>query len=260
MHVSYHIGAHGILGRCINILLNQNREELAANHIVAPRKKHYKELLRPFLKQNTQVREVDENLEILHDALIFEDRCENLVFSDSGFVCGRNGIFRNGIFYPRLEQRVEALDELFPQDSISLHFSIECMSTFVSDLAAESPPRKIGQIAGLPLGAFSWFEVIMRVRESLPRAEVVVWVSEDFYHTILDIFRALTHHRWDGRTRGLHRAESVFLRDEQSRDSMMASEIWEPREIQAVREQYQDDINSIACLDGVTVIRKRQTG
>ncbi|MEL6548910.1 MAG: hypothetical protein AAFQ54_01565 [Pseudomonadota bacterium] len=180
MEIVYHIGAHETdEDRLLRCLL-KNRESLAERGIAVPNPGRYRKLVRETLQAMAGGTQPAVSRDEMLDAILGDDEADRVVMSNPNFCCISARVFENGEFYSLGPSRVEAFGRLFERDKIELHMGIRNPATFVPAVLKSLPENVRDQIrAEMDPLALRWSDVILRLREALPAAELTVWCNED---------------------------------------------------------------------------------
>ena len=192
MQIAFHIGANCTdEDRLLKSLL-KNADVLSGLGIKVPGPGKYRKLIRETLHSLNGAPPAPNARQVLLDAILDEDEPERLVLSNANFICIPNRIFDEGRFYVQAEFKVRSLLELFPQDQITFYLGLRDPATFLPEAYAQSKaPDFASFIQGTPLGDIRWSDVIARIRQNAPAAEVVVWCNEDTPLIWADLIRRI---------------------------------------------------------------------
>ncbi|MEL6915539.1 MAG: hypothetical protein AAFP13_13655 [Pseudomonadota bacterium] len=180
MEIVYHIGAHETdEDRLIRCLL-KNEASLAERGIAVPNPGRYRKLMRETLQAMVGRTQPSISRDEMLEAILGDAVADRVIMSNANFCCINARVFENGDFYGLGPLRVAALGRLFPGDKIELHMGIRNPATFVPAVLNPLSDRVRGDIrAALDPFALRWSDVIARLSEALPEAEVTIWCNED---------------------------------------------------------------------------------
>ncbi|MEM6729309.1 MAG: hypothetical protein AAF618_12485 [Pseudomonadota bacterium] len=180
MEIVFHIGAHETdEDRLLKCLL-KNRDSLRGQDIAVPNPGRYRKLMRELLGNPGAIASGETTRDQVLDEILGDDIAERVVMSNSNFFCINARIFENNDFYRLGPPRVAALGDLFAEDTIELHMAMRNPATFIPAVLQGLPSHVRGRIIGeLDAFALRWSDVIVRLREACPRAELTVWCNED---------------------------------------------------------------------------------
>lgn len=286
MEIVFHLGAHctdnGLLIRSIL----RNRAALAKEGIGVPGPGRYREL---FGDASTTLRgePADNDTEnMILAAIRDDDTADRIVLSHENFLC-RAGVAlgRSGL-YPKAEKSAW-LAACLPSHNPIFALAVRNPATFVPELV-KSANEGAALLEGVALADLLWSEVIADIEAANPNAPIVAWCHEDTPFIWSEVMRELTGHdpftALDGEFDMLdtimtpdgmerleeflaarhvtdqvkrRRAVSAFLEAHAIEDAIEA-EIdipgWTDETVEALTELYEDDIQRIARMPGVTFI------
>lgn len=289
MEIVYHIGAHETdEDRLLKCLL-KNRQTLAEQRISVPNPGRYRKLLRELLGNLTAGAAGKMGRHDVLSAILDDDHADRVVMSNANFCCINARIFENGQFYPLGPPRVAALGELFAEDRLELHLGIRNPATFVPAVLSSLPETVRTRILE-ELDPFDlrWSDVITRLREACPRAELTVWCNEDtpliwsevirevsgieHGHTIVGGFDLLSDIMTEeGFARFTSYLESHPPQTEVQKRRIIAAFLdkfviaeeleeeldmpgWTDETVDALTETYEEDLYTVARIPGVSLI------
>ncbi len=180
MKIAYHIGAHSADGDNLLRGLLKDRERLSKGGIAVPGPGKYRRNLREVLAyaeggklNKTQGQEILSN--ILEDG-----EADRLVLSAPNFMGFPKFAVRGNVLYPEAPARVATLVNLLPATDVELHLSISNPVTFVPTLLEQSSgPGDRAELQQTDPRKLLWSELIGRLRQACPNAQMVVWCQED---------------------------------------------------------------------------------
>ena len=289
MQIAHHIGAHGIdEDRLLKSTL-RNADALVKNGISAPSPASYRSLIRTTIQGLDGAQPAPDTRNVLLDSIVEDDNATRLILANGNFICVPNRIFEHGVFYPQAESKTRALRSLFPDDDLSLFFSIRHPATFLQDILRRPKAAAFASFLGIMHPAdIRWVDVVRRIQAGAPNAQITVWCEEDtpllwpqLIRRFSGIPAALPISGGLDALDGLMQREGfTLLRDalnanpaasEHARQNMIA-DFWEshaipdadiaeidlpelgPQMVQAMTENYDADIAEIATMDGVTLV------
>jgi len=180
MQIAYHIGAHGNdEDRLLKSTL-RNADLLVQSRIAAPGPGNYRSLIRTTIQGLDGAPPADGTRDILLDSIIDDDDVQRLLLANGNFISVANRIFEHGVFYPQAESKTRALSRLFPDDELSLYFSISHPATFLQDALSRPKSKPIGEFLGISQPEdINWADAVRRIHAGAPDSELVIWCTED---------------------------------------------------------------------------------
>ena len=180
MHIAFHIGANCTdEDRLLKSIL-RNAPALLQQDIVVPGPGKYRGLLRETIQGLAGAPASSEAREILLDAIIEQEDAARVVLTNDNFITIPKRIFDHGVFYSQTETKLRGLRKLFPEDELSLYFSIRHPVSFLQDVARLAEANSLRHYLGL-MSPFEmrWSDVIKRIKRGAPDAPLYVWCNED---------------------------------------------------------------------------------
>ena len=289
MQIAYHIGANCTDEERLLKSVLRNATVLLEQDIVVPGPSKYRRLLRETIQGLDGAPPKPGTRDILLDAIVDEDKVRRLVMSNDNFIAIPKRIFDDGIFFPQTEGKVRGLARLFPDDQITLLIGIRHPASFLQEIArrAEVPLLKefLGMLSPLDL---RWSDVIGRIRMAAPDARVIAWCNEDtpiiwedlirclsgaspetpLAGTLDMVSRVLTRDGMESLKAQLNAAPNLdrvarheviaSIMETHANPAAMEDEVFFPemgeRLIDAMGEVYEDDIDRLDQMDGVSLI------
>ncbi len=196
MQILFHLGAHctddGLLIRSIL----RNRGILAREGILVPGPGRYRELLG---KVSTSLRgdvASHDTEAMLIDALADDATAERIVLSNENFLCRDVKVLSENAFYPKIT-KAAWLANCFPSHRAEFALAIRNPATLLPDLlarVAKAPEERDVVLKALQLENLIWSDVILRLRDAVPEARILVWCHEDTPFLWSEIQREVTQH------------------------------------------------------------------
>lgn len=180
MKIAYHIGAHSADGDNLLRGLLKDKERLLKSRIAVPGPGKYRRNLREVLAYadggNLNKSQGQEILNTILD----NDTPDRLVLSAPNFMGFPKFAVKGGVLYPDAPARLATLTGLLPATEVELHLSISNPATLLPALLEQckgaSESRVILQTDPRLL---HWSDLIERLRQACPNAQLVVWCQED---------------------------------------------------------------------------------
>lgn len=291
MRYTFHIGLHCTdEDRLLSCLL-ANEERLMNAGTVAARPGRFRPALRKAmlgLKGSPAPEDVQQSI---LDAVMDVDHAEHVLFSSDSFLCVPMRAVVEGKLYPLVGQRAPWIRNLFPQSPARFCLALRNPATFLPAIQQRfSEAESFGAFLDrIDPEALSWADMVARLRDAIPDAEIVAWCNEDTPLLWPELLRLLAHlpddvtldeelafveslMRPEGASRlqqylgshpqitGNHRQRiiSVFLdkfADAETVETDPSSlPDWDTPRIAALTEAYEGDVARIGAMDGVRLL------
>lgn len=192
MQIAYHLGVHGTdEDRLIRALL-KNRGTLAAQGIVVPSPRSYRQLLPRVAKTLRGAPAGPEVREVILDALGEDGPAERIVFSHENLLCFPvNAIGPEGL-YPTAPARVAAYANLFPGAGAEFFLALKNPATLVPALLERAPEASCEMLLrGCAPAGLRWAPVIRRILAQTPGVALTLWCAEDLPLLWPEVLRAI---------------------------------------------------------------------
>ncbi len=288
MLVIYHLGAHCTDAEKFVRWLLRDRAAVAPVGTVIPGPNRFRPVLRDALQSLGGRAASEEAQEALLDAIMDEDSAERLVLSNENFLSVPANVLEHGLIYPRAGEKAAALRRLFADQPAEFHLAIRNPATFLPALFS----RPNGPQADLTLSLnepmdLRWSDTVRQIRRACPDAPVTVWCDEDTplilqdvlqditgadtdtaFHGTLEVLESLITDEGMRKLRGVLRADMPAAKRHRlvaehlerfARPGAMDVEIdlpgWTEDLVDRLTDAYDEDVERIAALDGVDVIR-----
>lgn len=180
MQVIFHCGAHGTEENRLLKALLRNKKHFESIGTAVPSPKQYRTLLKDryaALQEGTQATEVRESLS---KTILEGKQADRAVLSNAHFFGSQRQSLANNQFYPEAEDRVRAWQQLFPFDQIELFIALRNPATMVPDLIKRAnPTRKKEVLQTLDPYQLRWSDLLTRLRQAAPDVPITIWCLED---------------------------------------------------------------------------------
>ncbi|WP_282096632.1 hypothetical protein [Epibacterium ulvae] len=289
MQVIIHCGAHGTEEDRLLKTLLRNRATFANNATVVPGPGRYRALLRKCLEALEQGAFAPETNDALWDAILDEETAERVVLSNVNFWGSRRQALKDNVLYPAAEHRIALTQNLFPDDDLHIHLALRNPAAFIPTLLRDAAPERAHELRhGCDPRQTRWSDLLIRLRNSAPTVPITVWCYEDLpfiWASILrhigglpegtrlqgglDVLASVMSREGMRRLRAylkIHdtisephkrRVYAAFL-DKYAEDDALEEELdvpeWSEALIEEATQRYEDDLQFISTLDGVTLI------
>lgn len=290
MQIVYHLGAHVTDEAQIMKCLLKNSDRLAAEGIALPGPNRFRAPISEALSTLNGAPASEDIQSILIDSIIDADDAKRVVMSVDSFLCPAKRVLAGGQFYPMAERGTVNLRQLFPSHEVEFHFAIRNPATFLPALAARVPEEPFRDfIAEVDPIKLRWSDVLARMAAANPQSRLTVWCNEDTPLIWPQVLQAVSGHdpftELDGvndflatimTKEGVKRMHAYLAENppqgEMQRQRVTAAFLgkyarpeaiemeldmtgWTASYVEAMTETYEEDMNAIAGLPGVTFIR-----
>ncbi|WP_095595996.1 hypothetical protein [Actibacterium pelagium] len=289
MKFAYHFGAHCTDEDRLLKCLFKNRGALGERSINVSGPGRYRAQLRAAVGElRGEIASDAKQDELLDDVIIF-DNVERVIFSHSAFLGSAGGAVGLGRFYPKAGELAQGYARLFPQDHCEFFIAVRDPATYFPAIFKQSGEKDFEKfMMGIEPINMYWSETISRIRRASPGSPLIVWANEDspvIWHDILNRFAGIGP---DMTLRGSYdfpaslmsedgvqalasrlktdppkdaaskRALLADMLDTYGRPDAMEEEIdlphWSQDLINALTEAYEEDLERIAKMEGVTFL------
>lgn len=270
--------------------LLKNRDILAQNGVAVPGPGRYRRILAEVLKKLRGAPASAEAQDVLLEAVLDLEDADRVILSNENFICAPSKAVENGILYPKIDKSAW-LAAAFPEAQAEFALSLRNMASFLPALfeLVASDEMDAHRFLGDhdPLG-FSWIGVVEGLRRANPGAPILVWCDEDSPLLWPELMRELagldalvplegendlarTLLSKEGNTKLDGYFETRPPEDEATRRRVVASFLsnygedaeleqeidlpgWTDELVDQLTAAYDEDIDRIAAIPGVTVL------
>lgn len=291
MKFFYHLGAHCTdEDRLLRCLL-KNQGVLAKSGTMVSGPGRYRPVLRQALSNLKGKSAPPAMQEAIMDAVIDQDNASRIFFASDSFICVPRYVVGRARLYPMMAEKLSRLHALFPIQDIGFSLGLRNPATLIPRIYAKMEQNIPFEqmIEGIDLTALRWSDTIKMMQEAEPDAEIVVWANEDapliwpevmstvsaytgetplegfndFLSTLMrpeGLQRMATYMQSHTPKTALQRQKIVgaFL-DKFAKEATLEEEIdlpgWTEEVIWTLTRAYEEDLERIAQLPGITFIR-----
>ncbi|NDV00714.1 hypothetical protein [Pseudoroseicyclus tamaricis] len=180
MHIVFHIGAHCTDNERLLRCLLRDASMLAEHNVAVPGQGRYRKLFRDTLEGLGEAEPKEGTRDLLLDAVLDGRIAERLVLSNPSFLCPPNRVFEEGQLYAMAGTRAKALGQIFAGDEITIFLGLRNPASFIPDVYAQSSGMAfLDFMGGTDPRQVRWSDLVARLHEALPRAQLVLWANED---------------------------------------------------------------------------------
>jgi hypothetical protein len=291
MQVILHTGVHKTDESRLLRCLRRNGDAFWKEGIYTPERQKFGTFLTDTVNQLGNAPLPPDTREIVLDAILEDapEGVERLVLSHEHFFSVPKLALHHGRFYFRAESRLNTFCRIFDRDEVELFIGLRNPATFLPEVFASSPAVQFQNFMGdvNPLH-LRWSDLILRIKEQNPNLPITVWANEDtpliwgqivremagieLNRKILgafDMFSQIISSEGMKRFRGFlkenpgineiqkRRVMSAFL-DKFALEDQIEEELqytdWDGPFVDLMTTQYDEDVDMIASIPGVTLI------
>lgn len=285
MQILFHLGVHCTDDDLLIRSILRNKDRLATEGILVPGPARYRNVFR---EVSTKLRGAiaDEKTETaILDAICDTDSAERIVLSNENFLCRPDvAVGINGL-YPKIEKSTW-LRNCLPNHEIEFALAIRNPASFVPDLIQRAKGKL--SLTDIPIAQLQWSDTIQKLIEFNPGTPITIWCHEDTPSIWSTLIEELTAHDPGTKLEGAfdmletimtdegvaqlsefldandvtdelkrRRAISAFL-EAHAIETAVETEIdlpnWTDATIDVLSEFYEQDVERIANMSGVTFI------
>ncbi|MCV2876696.1 hypothetical protein OE810_10565 [Rhodobacteraceae bacterium XHP0102] len=289
MQVAFHLGAPCTDDDMLLTSLGKNRTVLAPHGIAIPEAAQFRTVLRDTMRALKGKSASPEITEALLDAIWGEDSPQRLVLSDPRLVSINRLVAQGAQFWPAIARQTDNMRALFPEAQIEFFIALRDPGTLLPALFRASRYTDFAEFGGdVQPEALRWSEMLIRLREAQPDAQITVWANEDTPLIWGDIMRALAGLAPNTRLKGesdlvqtlldpsvagqldlylmtnppqsdahLRRIHLAFLERYAKADLMVEDctiPDWDQDLLDRISANYEEDLQAISAMDGVRLI------
>lgn len=290
MQIAFHLGAPHTDDDQLLWSLREDRRALSDAGVVIPRPRQYRARMSEITPNLRGDALSSEDQIALLEEFGADAGTERIVLSDPKFICSPKKIWHEKKFYGKAGFKTAWLRQTFPDHEAEFFLGIRNPATFLSDLHAAHQPMALGEhLNGANPGSMFWSDVVRLIRDENPETPLTVWCNEDtpiiwplvlaavggiepdtpldaaarialplltpegqesierilgnpIQTNMLDTLTALDQHM------------SLYV-DEDAVDEIVDLPDWTGEHVAAMTDAYEDDIERIGQMSGVTLIR-----
>lgn len=289
MQIVLHAGAHFTEeDRLVRCLL-RNKEDFSKRGIAVPGPGKYRGLLKETMAALEEAAPSPDARDILLDVILDEENADRMILSHMFLFGAPRGCVRNGLIYQSAPQRVAQLSALFAHDDLEIFLAMRNPGTFLPSLFNHAPQEDMKAfLRGADPYAIRWSDTLSAIRSAAPDVTITTWCFEDMpmlwaqivrelaglehgekiiggFDLLSDImskegmqrFRAYLKSHPTMTEMQKRRVISAFL-DKFALEDAIEEELnapgWTEEMIDAMTEVYEEDMERVARIPGVTFI------
>ncbi|MFW2587819.1 hypothetical protein [Sagittula sp. SSi028] len=291
MQVILHTGVHCTDEDRILKCLLRNAENWRHEGVAIPGPSKYRKLLAGSIAKLKNATPDEDVRDVLLDAILTEDpgKIDRLILSNENFFSVPKLAVQNARLYLRAEARLETFARIFEQDDVEIYMGLRDPATFLPAVFAASPhPTFESFLDGMDPMQMRWSDLIRRIRDRLPHVPITLWCNEDtplIWGQVIrelagieltrkitgafDVFSQIIDREGMKRFRAFlagnpnineiqkRRVMAAFL-DKYAKDEEIEEAVdipgWDAAYVDMLTELYEDDLDTISRMPGVTLI------
>ncbi len=291
MQVILHTGAHCTDEDRVLKCLLRNADTWRHEGIAVPGPGKYRQLLTDAVNSMANAEPAPDARDVLLDTILTVDpeNVDRLVLSHENLFSVPKLLLGGGRLYRKAESRLQMICDLFQGDEVELFMGLRDPATFLPAVFAATPHETLESfLNGVDPAYVRWSDLIRRIRTDVPQVPITVWCNEDTpliwgeviremagieltrkiigaFDVFSDIistegmkrFRAFLKEHPNINEMQKRRVMSAFL-DKYALDEAIEEELdlpgWDEAYVDALTDLYDQDMDLIASMPGVTVI------
>lgn len=289
MKIIFHMGVHMTDEERLLRCLMKNRDLLSKEDIAIPGPGKYRNLLRNTLAELEGEPASPDIEQSLYDQVLGGAQASRMVLSWDSFLALPRWALNRQHLYPSAAERCPQLANLFPSAEIEFHLAVRNPATLLPELAQNVEEDGFQSLLrSIDPSLLHWSDTVAMMRSACPDAPITLWCDEDTPFIWPDVLRAVSGHsadvslnhtydwfkpvmREDGLVKMLSWLGSNPPETEEQRrriiaaflDKFIAEDMADPADMlpgwtedtmDALTELYEQDIDQISEMDGVTLI------
>ena len=287
--IVYHLGAPNTDEEQITRSMRSNIKLLAENGVLKPWPKDYRPLINELVKELEGDEPTVEEQETLFNVITRGQDLKRVILSNPKFLGVPNWMFSKGKFYGNAAKNTAALRNIFYNNPHEFFLGIANPASFIPSVFKTVSGKTYEQFMdGMNLANVRWSDVISRIQYANPGCPITVWCNEDspiiwpiILHKIANV-DPMTRMKGEediinniiseeGQTLlAKYLADRPNLTEAQRRRlrivflerfylSDVVEEVidlpgWTDETVEALTNIYDDDVNRIKQMDGVTFL------
>ena len=289
INIVYHLGAPYTDNEQVTWSLRKDAALLSEQKVFLRRPKLYRPLIAEMVQELQGEKPSVVDQENLLNSIIGKEKIKRLIMSNSSFLGVPAWMFYGSRFYANAGSNTAAIRNLFPDNPCEFFLGIANPSVFIPNVFRGQKEKKYPQfMESTDLATVRWSDVIARIQDANPDCPITIWCNEDspvIWSTILHKIAAI-----DPKTRlqgendiinmiiseegqtllEKYLADRPNLTEAQRRRlrivflerfylSEAVEEVidlpgWTDETVEALTKIYDDDVNRIKQMDGVTFL------
>lgn len=180
MQVAIHFGTHGTEPERMIRTLMENRDWMLANGIEVVPPGRYKGVLDEALNALRGGDAPHDMEEVIYDALLEGDSVRRMVISQASLIGAPARCLTDKGLFPQAGARMRAVAGLFPSADVEVSLAIQNPALQVPHLISRMPDSGFAKVmGGIDPMSLRWGPAMQRIVEAMQGRRVIVWCYED---------------------------------------------------------------------------------
>ncbi|MEP2784960.1 MAG: hypothetical protein ABJO67_20975 [Pseudoruegeria sp.] len=180
MQVAFHIGAHSTDNDQLIKGMLKNKKALTSVGVAVPGPSRYRTLIRETTQALHGAKPMIDTQNALMDEILEDEPADRLLLANEHFICVQQKVLEHGVLYAKTEEKISALTNLFHGHEVEFFLAIANPATFLPAIASRLKGKDFAKWYGMTdAAALKWSEMIQRIRNASPDAQITVWSNED---------------------------------------------------------------------------------
>ena len=289
MQVVFHLGAPCTDADQLITSLQKNRLRLAQAGVAVPPPSRYRAVIRDTARALEGRAAGEEVQEALLEAILDDVSVDRLILSDPRFICINRLVIQGPQIWPMIERATAQLRALFPTSPVEFFIGMRDPATLIPALFKASRFSDFHEFTeNMQPHAVAWSEMLRRLSQAHPDANITVWCNEDtpllwgqimretagvgaqtnlegvddLVQSIMDADGYARMHKWFSdnttETEGQRRRVLAAFLDRYALDNEIEETVnlpgWSADLMSEMSDSYDADMDVIAGLPGVTLL------
>ncbi|WP_299657395.1 hypothetical protein [uncultured Tateyamaria sp.] len=192
MQIVLHAGAHFTEeDRLVRCLL-RNKEDFSKRGVAVPGPGKYRSLLKETMSALQDAAPAPDARDVLLDLILDEENADRMILSHMYLFGAPRACVRNGQIYQSAPERVAQLSALFAHDEVELFLAIRNPGTFLPSLFNNAPQDDMDAfLRGADPYSIRWSDTLAAIRSAAPEVTITTWCFEDMPMLWAQIVREL---------------------------------------------------------------------
>lgn len=180
MQIVLHAGAHFTEeDRLVRCLL-RNKEDFSKRGIAVPGPGKYRTLLKDTISALQDAPPAPDAREVLLDVILDEENANRMILSHMFLFGAPRACVRNGFIYQSAPERIAQLSALFANDQVELFLAVRNPATFLPALFNKAPQQDMQTfLRGADPYGIRWSDTLSAIRSAAPDVTITTWCFED---------------------------------------------------------------------------------
>ncbi|WP_299703541.1 hypothetical protein [uncultured Tateyamaria sp.] len=289
MQIVLHAGAHFTEEDRLMRCLLRNKEDFSKRGVAVPGPGKYRALLKDTVAALQDAPPAPDARDVLMDLILDEENADRMILSHMFLFGAPRACVRDGTIYRLAPERMAQLSALFAHDEVELFLAVRNPATFLPALFDNAPQKDMNAfLRGADPYSIRWSDTVSAIRTAAPDVTITTWCFEDMpmlwaqivrelaglehgekivggFDLLSDImskegmqrFRAYLKSHPTMTEMQKRRVIAAFL-DKFAIEDQIEEELnapgWTDETVETMTEIYEEDMERVARIPGVTVI------